>query len=1280
MNSKRAGLSTPWSFHWILLLGFVAGCGSGSPSSPAIAPTLTITPSTQLDLDSGQSVTLAGLTNNDPDCDGVSWVLNSVGTLGTPVTVTQGYTGCLTSVAYTAPTGITVPTTITLTATTVRTPVQTATVTITINATFAFTSSATIATPTIVGVPYSTTVTTSGGSTPITFAATGTTPPGLSFSSAPSTTGAANYSGTPTTAGSYKFSFTAKDSSTTPLTITQSGVALVVDPAISTTSLANAVVGISYSQPIAVAGAGTTVTYSLATGSGPLPPGLAFTSTGIAGTPTGTGGVYSFSVIATTNGEPSAAIAYKIAVFTTSPLPTALAGGVVNTAYSQQLTAGGASGAPYTITEAGQLPSGISFANGLLSGTPAQAGNTPFTITLTDSAGDTVSIPYEFTVTALPFTCTPSTLPNGATSVSYNQTIACTGGPGTAPTFTLTSGTLPNGLTLGQTAGTISGTPALSGIFTFTISATEQTTTTPVLTYTANMNYTVTIAASTLAITTTTLPNGMDGASYYQPINYTGGSGGTATWLLTVAPTVPPTGPLTPSNADLTLTGSGNNGTYSGTLQATPLTNYGTFTVTITLTVGAVTGGGGQQQVSVTIPLTVTLTPLVITTTSLPNAVVGYAYNQQLAYTGGPAGNATVTWAYAPGSATFPSPLTLSTTGVVSNTPASTFPTTTSTQKVCVIVTVTVTGAAGITSPQQCYNPFLVASFAITSPNDAYGEVNLAFSFPLTGLGGAPPYTWSIPSSSPNQLPAGLQVVGSEITGTPTTATATTGLPVTLQAMDQNGSIVTETLTFYINPTRSSANNSQLNGQYAFLLSGFDSNHNPLTVVGELTANGAGQITGGTIDANGTSLPSPESDLTLSPSTYVLGPDNRGTLTLTSTSSAGTFTGTFVIAMGKASNGVSSVGYMTELDSSGQSLTGNIALQNPAAFSTSSVTGGFAFGLSGFQGSASSHAGIIGEMQLSAGKVNSSEMLNSTLTTTPVTSTAGTYTVSSSSGRGTLSLTIAGASQTFVFYVVSAQQLYIISSGQASGSSAATLLSGQAQAQTILSGSFTAASLTGTAVERLTRTTTVTSGTSTTYVPYAQVGVYTFDGVSKATVAYDQNTGGVSAQQTGHGIYTVATNGRVTAPSITTGANGCADCTEPGLYMYLSGVDRGFQMDFNTGIDTGTIEPQSTITSTSFNGTYVSGTVMPVSQSSIYATATLTASGAGVLTITEDISQDSTLLQEDVPISATYSVGTNGRVAVTASGTSPVYYLVSPTRAFAIDLSSSQPILTEINQ
>jgi hypothetical protein len=485
-------------------------------------------------------------------------------------------------------------------------------------------------------------------------------------------------------------------------------------------------------------------------------------------------------------------------------------------------------------------------------------------------------------------------------------------------------------------------------------------------------------------------------------------------------------------------------------------------------------------------------------------------------------------------------------------------------------------------------------------------------------------------------------------------------------------------MTFTVAAARSGVYNSELSGQYAFLLSGLDASGKPRAVAGKLTADGNGNITGGVIDTNGTGLATPLANAALSATTYAVGADNRGKLTLTSPSGTSTYT----IALNSISNGVAGGGYITEFDSSGQTLTGVLALQTTAAFNTASIVNGFAFGTDGFAASSTAtqltHRAAVGEIQFSgSGGITGAEFLSTgSGSTTPIIPTSAAVNIGAN-GRGTVSLTLpGGASLNFVAYVVSGAKLFLLTSDPASGASGKDLLYGQALQQTTTSGSFNAASLNGISVVRTER---LAVNAAEAPYPDAEVGLYTFSGSGKISLASDENAGGAITSDALSGSYTVATNGRVTV-SLGSGFGGCSDCISVQTYFYLVGTNQGFVLDFSSPVLSGVFEPQTAtgFTLASFNGSYASGTLDPLGQGGVLESEVLTSTGAGSVTDTQDLNADGTL-SPDTALTASYTVSSAGRVALTQStGGTSALYVISSTKALLLNLSSPVPVIREL--
>ncbi len=397
-----------------------------------------------------------------------------------------------------------------------------------------------------------------------------------------------------------------------------------------------------------------------------------------------------------------------------------------------------------------------------------------------------------------------------------------------------------------------------------------------------------------------------------------------------------------------------------------------------TATVTATSVAAPSLSVSFTINLEAAL--VFSTSSSLPNATLNAAYSTTLVATGGVA---PITYAVTSGS--LPTGVALSSAGVLSGTP---------TVVGSFSFTVRVADSSGLTATKS-FSLSVIGPLTITSGNTASGEIGLPFRIAQAATGGVTPYQWSVMQGT---LPTGLTLNSATgtLSGTPGGSAGTMVLTVTVT--DSGGATASHVVTITLNASRSSVNDAELNGSYAFLLSGFDASGNPLAAVGSFTANGAGFITGGSIDLNGTALTAVQANVSLKNSTYSIGSDNRGVVTLNTSSSSYTFT----IALGSISGGTASAGSLNEFDASGQQLAGNLALRDATSYSISVVTGGYAFGLAGFAGSAGAHAGAVGELQLKTGTVQSGELVESTRDSAgPIELASGSSYAISTAGRAT---------------------------------------------------------------------------------------------------------------------------------------------------------------------------------------------------------------------------------------------------------------------------------------
>ncbi len=258
------------------------------------------------------------------------------------------------------------------------------------------------------GVAYSQPLLVGGGATPYSFAIiAGALPAGLTLSN-----GAV--SGTTTALGTFTFTVRVTDSSTPPVTATQAVSMTVAAPlAIVTSTLPGGQVGTPYSATITASGGAGTVVFGLA--SGTLPTGLTLTPQGVlSGTPN-TASSFTFTLAAVdSSAEPQIAeqtytVVIVPAVTPVSLGPASLPAATLGAAYSQNFAVSGGT-PPYTVTQAGTLPPGLTFRGATnppsITGTPTSLGTFGnIVVTAKDSLGAQAQITYSIIVNAFSASC-----------------------------------------------------------------------------------------------------------------------------------------------------------------------------------------------------------------------------------------------------------------------------------------------------------------------------------------------------------------------------------------------------------------------------------------------------------------------------------------------------------------------------------------------------------------------------------------------------------------------------------------------------------------------------------------------------------------------------------------------------------------------------------------------------------------------------------------------------------------------------------------------------------
>src|SRR6202046_1328623 len=670
---------------------------------------------------------------------------------------------------------------------------------------------------------------------------------------------------------------------------------------------------------------------------------------------------------------------------------------------------------------------------------------------------------------------------------------------------------------------------------------------------------------------------------------------------------------------------------------------------------------------STTLSITVEPPPT-ITTTSLPTAPLNGTYNAPVTATGGVP---PLSWAISSG--TLPAGLSLakSTTDTVQITGkataggSSTF-------------SITVTDAAGFTSPAQQLT-IVVSSLAITTTSPLPpGTVNSAYSQQFTASGGTGNITWTVTSGS--TLPAGLSLSSSGLlSGTPTAGgTFTFGITATDSATPP--AVVTSTFTLVISQQQQL---TLLNGSYAFEFSGYGRN-GFLDFAGTFTANGSGGITAGEMDFN-SQLGTPLNFANLLGS-YTAGTDGRGTFTFTNTTLP--TAPIFAFSVDASGNG-----RFIEFDSTSTRGSGRFELQTVTSCvvsntATNTYAGDFAFGGSGFASQfvttgplafAGRFTAVPPVAAATPGSLSLGEMDTNTpgLVTIDDSSVSGSYNSGPDSTHCTLALTSASLNDpNYSVYPITSSDAFLIETDPVNGNT--PYISAGEMIQQIGQPFVTSGVLNGTMVGGLSGQ--LISGS--TFLPEVQViQISATSGTSSFQILQEDNQAGTIFSTNGN-----ATTDPYTSDSLGRVQGSIEFNSSFAPVFYLINTDQAFCTSIVQNAPTfGSLAPQSagpftvkTIQSTSL----IDGTSAPAVSADRDLSGFLSFDGISVVGGTQD--QSTTSGNNSTTETGTYVLnptgGTDGSGTMTLStptGFTGYFFIVSPTNVVMITTTpqDTNPIL-----
>ena len=345
-----------------------------------------------------------------------------------------------------------------------------------------------------------------------------------------------------------------------------------------------------------------------------------------------------------------------------------------------------------------------------------------------------------------------------------------------------------------------------------------------------------------------------------------------------------------------------------------------------------------------------------------------------------------------------------------------------------------------------------------------------------------------------------------------------------------------------------------LNGQYAFVLDGFDSNGNPMGMAGSFKADGLGHISAGAVDVNDNGVVSSSASLS---GTYTFDANGLGSLvTVSLGGTVGSITNPLGFGIALQSNGA--FGDIMDLDTNNFILGGTIQQQNSSVFTQASLAGDYIVTLNGRNATVPTSA--LGRFTLSAAGTGSNVLFDRSIAgvgSAAASSAAVTFSSApDTNGRGTLTVTItdalvpASGTQNFAYYAITANRFVAVET-DANGT---MIVNGSRQSSLTAASVNTTGSVFGVAG---------VDTTASNNNEISAVGQLKITGSNAATMLFDSNdNGGIIGPTTLSGpVVFDATTGRGTV----TISNGSSNGLFNNAVFYLTATGTGSVLDATAG-------------------------------------------------------------------------------------------------------------------